>query len=455
MRRFAMTLCASHPRIVEMKVPMNSAPSHKNVAESLEIMAKYVSTSPELSPAQFVVDLGRYWKKGGGRVAGKYRHSDRYLDELLRRNGNPIRSLTPKLLGKTHLKPRDAEVLVRTFLSHWTYNGDPHSGEISSDRSVDLYTPLLPDAEIDGVSAYVAGQIASLGAEVRGAVEPAPATPSLPGQDTSDLIAAEFQEAAALFVAGAGQTMLVPQPETVLIGFRNLMDRLWDFEKADRQQRMLIWLLDLGRRRFEDLESRKRFINVQDVITRFKALKQFKEDLTDKRLNWLQSRVMIVLHDTSSDRPAANPSFDSHHVVFSAVPPRWVGSPEFSTLYPSGRVLEEGNYTIFLKRAPEHASECRGADEISRQGYVLKYFGHAILGKEGKRQSRSLELGWPGESYTEALGTVFVAAANLLGLQGKPAEVSIDKMKITRARAIEKLRHLGFLLLRLDEFMKF
>ena len=55
--------------------------------------------------------------------------------------------------------------------------------------------------------------------------------------------------------------------------------------------------------------------------------------------------------------------------------------------------------------------------------------------------------------YVEALGTVFVAAASILGLQSTPAELSIDGMTIDPRHAIEKLRHHGFLLLRLDEFM--
>ena len=35
-------------------------------------------------------------------VAGKPRHSDRYLDDLLRGQGTLIKSLTPKLVGRTN-----------------------------------------------------------------------------------------------------------------------------------------------------------------------------------------------------------------------------------------------------------------------------------------------------------------------------------------------------------------
>jgi hypothetical protein len=423
---------------------MNSVPSHKNVAESLEVIAKYVAVSPADEPAQFVVDLAQEWKERGGNVAGKSRHSDRYLDDLLRANGRLIRSLTPKLGGRTHLRPGDADVLVRTFLSHWDYIGDPHSGEIAA-RSADLYMPLLPDEEIEGICAYVAERIATVGAEVRGAAE---LGAMQLGHDSSDLIVEEFQDSAAYFQIGAGQTLLITNPEAVLLGFRNLMNRLWAIDSTDRLERILIWTLDLGRQDFEDAESRLRFMNVEALISRFKALKRFKESRSEERWNWLQSRAVIVLHDTRSGRPDVPwlPAFDPHHVLFSAIPPRWAGSAEFLTLYGTER-LQETNYTIFLKRTIDG----------EQPRHELRYFGHALLKSSDKDdlQRRALRLNPPGRSYAEALGTVFEAAACTLGLRNIPAELSIDGMKISSDHAIEKLRHHGLLLLRLDEFMRF
>src|SRR5262249_36178773 len=157
--------------------------------------------------------------------AGKPRHSDRYLDDLLRGLSTPVRSLTPKLAGRTHLRPADAGVLVHLFLSHWDYIGDPNSGEIGA-RSADLYTPLLADAEIEAVCGYVENRIFSVGPEARNGVESA-TDPSLPGRDMNDLIATEFQKSIALFTVGAGQTLLVPRPELALLLFRDIMNRLW------------------------------------------------------------------------------------------------------------------------------------------------------------------------------------------------------------------------------------
>ncbi len=432
---------------------MNAVAPRRTLAKSLEVIGEFVSADPAAAPVEFVRELARVWKDRGGLLAGKLRHSDRYLDDLLRFQGTPIRSLTPKLVGRTNLREAaDVDVLVRLFLSHWKYTGDPHSGTITVPSS-DLYEPLLPDAEIEDVCAYVAEQIRNVGAEVRGAAEQAS---TLPGEDMADLIVKEFREAHSMFVVGAGQTMLVAQPEKALISFRELMDRLWSIEKADQRGRMLIWMLDLGRQWFEDLESRTRFLNVEAVRTRFRALKRFKESVEgvpEARWNWLQSKAVIVLHDTSSRQPAGTslPAFDPHHVLFSAVPPRWVNLPAFRTLYGD---VSKANYTIFLRkeRPPEPGGSSESSSSESRQRYVLRYFGNALL---GKGHLRGLELIPPGESYTEALGTVFVAAAHFLGLSGIPAEVSIDNLKVSQEQAKEKLQHHGLLLLSLDEFMRF
>ncbi|SRR5579871_4046927 len=440
--------------------PMKSA-TLSNIQKSLEIIAKYVPTNPADAPAEFVRDLAHRWKERGGRVGGKPRHSDRYLDDLLRALGTPVRSLTPKLVGRTHLKPEDASVLVRTFLSHWDYVGDPNSGEIVG-TSAGLYEPMLSDAEIERVSSYVAEQISAAGTEQASEADSGTAISRPPGQDTIDLISNEFKDATVLFSIGAGQIMLVPQPEMALILFRNLFTRLWAIDTADSQERLLIWTLDLGRQDFNDPESRLRFMNVQALVTRFKALKRFRENDTEARWNWLKSRTIIVLHDTRSVRPAVPrlPAFDPHHVLFSAIPPRWAGSPEFLALYGRER-LHETAYTVFLKKPagqrPEPASLPDKGSLSARRSYTLRYFGHALLdsNEQGGRELRGLRLSAPGWSYVEALGTIFVAASQTLGLRNALAELSIDGMEIDPSHAVEKLRHHGFLLLPLEEFLTF
>jgi hypothetical protein len=283
---------------------------------------------------------------------------------------------------------------------------------------------------------------------------------ALPGTDMTDLIATEFQEAIAYFQIGAGQVVLVAHPKMALVGFRDLMDRLRAIDEADNQGRMLIWTLDLGRQDFDDPESRLKFMNVESLASRFRALKRFKEEATEARWNWLQSRAIVVLHDTRSVRPDVPrlPAFDPQHLLFSAIPPEWVDSPEFTALYGGGRAGQT-NYAIFLRKSAEDFSGDRQLTDrtaLRASGhYEFRYFGQSLLKSDenGERRPRSLRLNALGRSFVEALGTVFIAASDTLGLASRPSDLFIDGMRIDPSHAIEKLRHHGFMLLRLDDFL--
>jgi hypothetical protein len=438
---------------------MHSVEQVPNIARSLDIIAEYVVPNPASQPVRFVLDLAHRWKERGGTVSGKPRHSDRYLNELLRLHATPVKSLTPKLANRTHLRSADAETLVRIFLYHWDYVGDPNSREIGA-RSTDLYKPLLPDDQIEAIASYVKHRLSEANTESRR--ESGPATiSSMPGQDAFDMVAKEFQESRAFFTVGAGRIVLVDQPEKALSGFRNLVDRLWKIDKDDDEERMLVWILDVGRQDFDDPESQVRFMHLQALISRFKALIRFKESATEARWDWLQSKSLIVLHDTRSARPDVPrlPAFDPHHVLFSAIPPKWAGSSEFFALYGKER-LNETAYTIFLKA---ESNERDPSSELSSHRvtqYGLHFFGNALLGLDQKGQQvarwpRALKLDFPGRSYVDALGTVFVAATQMLNPGSPPADLSINGMQIDTGYAVEKLHHHGFLLLRLDEFIKF
>jgi len=279
-------------------------------------------------------------------------------------------------------------------------------------------------------------------------------------RDWVDLSANEFKQAVAYFQIGPGRVVLFTDPEKALVGFREVISRLWAIDRADGRERVIVWLLDLGRQDFDDRESCVRFMSVEALTSRFKALRRFKESATEARWNWVQSRAVIVLHDTRGVWPEVPrlPAFDPHHVLFSPNPTRWVGSPEFLQLYGHER-LQETNYMIFLRpTAEELPGATKRPESISspeHQSYTLRYFGNALHKSDetGELEFRSAQLlTAPDRAYVEALGTVFAAAAQTLGFRSS-TELSIDGMKIDAAHAIEKLRHHGFLLLRLNEFM--
>jgi hypothetical protein len=198
---------------------------------------------------------------------------------------------------------------------------------------------------------------------------------NLLGQDSAELIAKQFQKSAALITVGPGQIVLTPRPEKVLVGFIDIMNRLWTIVRTDGEERIIIWVLARGRPG-EDFESRTRFMNVDALTSRLKALKEFKERATESRWKWLQSRAVIVLHDTGSIRWDVPPvaAFEPHHVLFSAVPARWAESSLFRALY-GGRLqrLNQASISIFLGHSHERLST-----QDSSKAYSISYYGHTI-----------------------------------------------------------------------------
>jgi hypothetical protein len=122
---------------------------------------------------------------------------------------------------------------------------------------------------------------------------------ALPGERLSELLPRYYKECDALITVSPEHT-LITRPNTELVGFRDLMDTFWAIEQSDGKARPLIWVLDLGRQKFNDLDSRMRFLNVQRLLTRFKALKLFEEEKSRERWNWLQSRAIIIILNTRS-----------------------------------------------------------------------------------------------------------------------------------------------------------
>jgi hypothetical protein len=91
------------------------------VPESFEELRKTIVDMADAAtdPEQFVRDVHKGWKEAGGLLSGKPRHSDRFLDDRLKTAKTPVRSLTPKLVGKTRIKVDDAEKLLRFLLGNW------------------------------------------------------------------------------------------------------------------------------------------------------------------------------------------------------------------------------------------------------------------------------------------------------------------------------------------------
>ena len=152
-----------------------------------------------------------------------------------------MRSLTPKLVGKTNISPSDGGVLVRFLLTNWPTPG-------LDDEEIQ-YEPLLPSAEIELVAAHVEDQLrASPAASTIQPTEPTELSTSdeLPGEPNADLITRLFRDCDAMITVAPEQVLVAAGPKTELIGFRDLMDQLRKIEATTQKKKILIWVLDLG-----------------------------------------------------------------------------------------------------------------------------------------------------------------------------------------------------------------
>ena len=421
---------------------------------ALKLISGHVESvsDPTENPEQYIRDIHRQWRGIGGRVAGKPRHSERYLDDRLREANKAVRSLNPKLLGRTRMRPKDASNLVSLMLTFWPA---PGSGD---DENI-AYKPFLSENEIGAVSEFVENQVALI-AELD-APEPDfdSEQPDLPGETIAGVMAHHYRESNALIIVSPVQILVSSGPGTEFLGFREVIDRLRAEDEADNTARPVIWILDLGGLKLDDLSTRRKFSNVYSLQARFKALRRFEDGSSNKRWQWLLSRGVIVILDNYYGREeqlsaAARPEFSSHHVSLTNINPDWLKSPNFRALYGSElEKIDARAFTVFYNITKEWPSSPALDSDV-------RYFGYATFVEEKTKipYGRGLELPTLPVRYSDAAKAVCNAAAHLLRTRSAPAltesdKRSLDALAIDGDKAIQQLRYLGYRALLLDKFL--
>lgn len=411
---------------------------------------------PSDEPQQFVRLLHQAWKQAGGTLSGKPRHSDRFLADQLKDQGLEVRSLTPKLVGKTRIASKDAETLVRYFLENWPDKADAGSNGDDDVTYKSFLSKKVLDDVVDFVSNHIAARSASSSSFETAAAAPLPSD-EFPGEAVGPLIDRMFQESDAYFIVGTERPLVTADTKTELLGFRNLMNRLKEIEYTDRKIRPLVWVLDMGRQIFEenDVESRQRFLGVQALITRFKALRLFEDRGREERWAWLSKRAAFVILDTRFDEPFEmkgfkRPAFVAHHVALSAIAPEWAKDPNFRALYGSDmQRLDQRNFSVFYNAEGWPAPTEDNEDAVIWR----RYFGYASFARNqlpnADKVARGLELPSPGRSYEDAYRAVYRAAIDLLKIENRSLSDYHDSKIV-----IAQLRYLGFRLMNLQDFMK-
>lgn len=272
----------------------------------------------------------------------------------------------------------------------------------------------------------------------------------LPGENLPDMLTRYFRQCDAIITISPEHT-LIAEPRTELVGFRHLMDLFRSIEMTDGKKRPLIWILDLGSQKFDDPDARMRFLNLQALLARFKALKLFEEEGSDERWDWLLSRAIIAIFDTRGNFQnialERRPSFAANHLSLTSSDSGWLSSPTFRELYGIHlEKLRERVFTVFYSATANWSPPSEWSLEN------LRYFGYASFPVDTKKAiftQRALELPPLPTTYVEAFRGMCVAAAHKLGIEcpdcAHPALKPVD--------AALQLSYLGYLVLSLQEFI--
>jgi hypothetical protein len=407
-----------------------------------EIREQYPEvTDPIAQPTDFLLDIHGLWKVGGGKLNGKIRHSDRFLDDQLRAKKTPVKSLTPKLNRKVKITASDGRNLTQFFLSNWP-DGDGADGEMN-------YKTLVAQPEIEALAEVVERQLSSSAQQPETPIPPAEG--DLPGEPNAALIEALYRDCDAVVTVAPEQIFVSAGPKTELIGFRMLIDLMRRIEAEDGKKRPLIWVLDLGGSDLMELSTRRYYLNVQQLMIRFKALKHFKDFDSEERMSWLRSRGAVVLLDTYGPwRKRVNlskhPQFSPDHCSLVTTPTEWLPSLSFRTLYGSNleeERMQQRVFQIFYNASKEW-------DTAPDQEEDLRYVGYSSFDKSsGGKEGRGLELPTLSSRYTEGFKAVCIAAASALDIK----LTSPKAVHSSSEEAKSQLEYLGYRILKIEEFI--
>lgn len=109
---------------------------------------------------------------------------------------------------------------------------------------------------------------------------------SNPGGDiTGELIAKEFISSEAVININNQKKLIDFNSKQKILNLRSLINVLYHIEKLGNKKRLLIWVMDIGNRDFEQTDDRLRYLNVNSLAVRFKALKMFRDEDASQKID--------------------------------------------------------------------------------------------------------------------------------------------------------------------------
>ena len=428
------------------------------------------------SPGQFLRDMYEVWHRQGGKEGGRWRNSIRKMRDEWLTGRNAVPSLHPKLMGRVKLTRSDVRALLDLFLGRWRIaEGDDPISAMTTDGYVAfavggqrllrdvLLVALLPSGSVHRRTLML------------------PACLPKPRAQADDMkiqtFIEEYRECDALVTFSRNRIVVDSTPSEAMKNFFYLFNAFYEEDsKRNRSKCTFIWIVDFGRRIFEDDQSFRGYFNAgflslllqsfcsfdsehdQPIERQGKLLRQlriFDSKKRHDRWNWLVQRSVVIaenlrweeFEDLYSDEEndilkirLRDSGVTAQHILPSEIPPIWNSS--IKSLIGKSTNFDNISFTTLFNK--------NGWSGKSKSRY-LKYFSHARTIKSSETGIsdtiiQSVEMPYPGDHYDEAFRIIYFSA--LYRLSGKR---DIDSEEMT---AFAYLRKLGFNILKVDDFIR-
>ena len=448
------------------------------------------------TPGDFLWEFYKAWVDNGGQDSGKNRNSIRRMRDHWLIGDQEVKSLHPKLTGKTRISKDDAKSLMMLFLGRWKFVGVKEGDWV---LTPDGYAPFqcrdckkLCEALADAM--YSAGSI--------GLVLPVRTSESQLEEIQRDwkAVANLYRTSDAVINFSRHKAALGETPAATMRFFWHLFKNFYDTMKDKNP--IFIWIIDIGGRQAEDEEAWGEFFNFEMLKAQFRSFATFdsiddaddtesdkvsaeskveensgirdaflrsltipEESHREKRWKWLCDHAVIIIQNLHQEEfrelyreedegvdkiRLKDIGVTAENILPKMLPHIWEQNRRFRGLYGSNIDVADATLTAFFKQD--------GWDEVpSGSGEVndVRYFAHALTPKYSSSGNTDLgsvtisrEIDSPGEFYDEAFRIVYWASRRRLKKGDELGENNADW-----AIAIAYLKKEGFQILRLPEFL--
>lgn len=446
-----------------------------NVGETMPTLAAFLNELGEADEqlSDFKGDAGAVfrsiydvWVVRGDYERGKRRHSVRQVKDWLGKS-DQIRSLETKLAGKTWLQYSDAFILLKLFLTRWTY-----------DRERGQYIPYHP-GDIDEITKNMLRELSGGakalllperrrkdgdGVEISSTVEKVSSIKVEKTQSTIDTIKKYFSQSDVIITVSRARTVVGSDPPVAMSEFHHLLEELHAIYLRDGRSRMLLWIMDIGLRN-DKISARRAIYNVYFLIAQFRSIGLIEREGRHGFYSWLSENVCIIVgslthdeidriyYDAKLELPKA-PSdiswFQSDRLFLESIPRRWLDISGSEAYGPSQKDLwSNPTITAHLKFDDWDLDHLAEVDVRKNLRYL--YHGEVSTKASGveEKEVRCISLPEPGSRWSDAYRIAVQAA---LGRLERPFDDRIISTEPMDALAL--LAAQNFATLRLEEFIR-